>query len=65
MALAAPAAGAKSGVWRAIGVDEPFGPTRASPATTLFRSGQVASPKAWVESNASATAWSAPSPFPW
>ena len=28
----------------------------ASPATTLFRSGQVASPKAWVESNVSATA---------
>jgi len=27
-----------------------------SPATTLFRSGQVASPKAWVESNISATA---------
>ncbi len=28
----------------------------ASPSTTLFRSGQVASPKAWVESNVSATA---------
>ena len=28
----------------------------ASPATTLFRRSQVASPKAWVESNVSATA---------
>jgi multiple sugar transport system substrate-binding protein len=28
----------------------------ASPATTLFRNGQVASPQAWVESNVSATA---------